>query len=57
MNETINGQQKPQIVRSLLGGLIAGVASAILNNVWLLVYPLTTGNEVPEIINIGSVTA
>ncbi|KRO68088.1 MAG: hypothetical protein ABR88_03195 [Cryomorphaceae bacterium BACL7 MAG-120322-bin74] len=33
------------------------MASAILNNVWLLVYPLTTGNEVPEIINIGSVTA
>tara|TARA_B110000046_G_C12983945_1_gene394706 strand:- start:162 stop:587 length:426 start_codon:yes stop_codon:yes gene_type:complete len=57
MNETKNGQQKPLISRFLLGGLIAGVAAAILNNIWLLVYPLTTGNEVPEIINIGSVTA
>ena len=56
MNETKNGQQKPLISRFLLGGLIAGVAAAILNNIWLLVYPLTTGNEVPEIINIGSVT-
>ena len=57
MNETKNGQQKPLISRFLLGGLIAGVAATILNNIWLLVYPLTTGNEVPEIINIGSVTA
>ena len=56
MKETKNGQQKPLIGRSLLGGLIAGVAASILNNIWLLVYPLITGNEVPEIINIGSVT-
>ncbi|MBT3676626.1 MAG: hypothetical protein HOG39_08305, partial [Candidatus Marinimicrobia bacterium] len=53
-NQTMT--EKPKFTRFLIGGLIAGVISAVLNNLYSVVYTSITGHSVSEIINIGSIT-
>lgn len=47
---------KPGFMGYLIGGVVAGVVTAILNNLWNLLYPAIGGVSVPEVINAGSVT-
>jgi hypothetical protein len=49
-------QTKQSIKIYLIGGLIAGVLSAILNNLYSYLYTAFTGVIIPEVINFGSVT-
>jgi len=56
--ETLNKRmiEKPKFTRFLIGGLIAGIISAVLNNLYSVVYTLIIGHGASEIINIGSIT-
>lgn len=47
---------KPGFMGYLIGGVVAGVITAILNNLWNFIYPAIGGVSVPEVINVGSVT-
>lgn len=47
---------KPGIKTFLTGALIAGIISAILNNLYSVVYSAVTGIRVQEVIHVGSVT-
>jgi len=47
---------KPAFTGYLIGGVVAGIVTAILNNLWNLIYPAIGGVSVPEVINLGSVT-
>ena len=49
-------QSKPGIKVFLIGGLIAGVVAAIINNLYAYVYTAITGVSVPEVIHFGSIT-
>lgn len=49
-------QTKPGIKVYLIGGLIAGILAAIVNNLYSYLYTAFTGVSVPEVINFGSVT-
>jgi ABC-type thiamin/hydroxymethylpyrimidine transport system permease subunit len=49
-------QTKQSIKVYLIGGLVAGVLAAILNNLYSYVYTAFTGISVPGVINFGSVT-
>lgn len=57
MATTINSTaSKPAFTGYLIGGLVAGVITAVLNNLWNFIYPAIGGVSVPEVINLGSVT-
>ena len=47
---------KPAFMGYLIGGAVAGIVAAVLNNVWNLLYPAMGGVSAPEVINLGSVT-
>lgn len=47
---------KPGFMGYLIGGVVAGVITAILNNLWNFLYPAIGGVNVPEVINAGSIT-
>ncbi len=47
---------KPAFTGYLIGGVVAGLAAAVLNNLWNLIYPMIGGVSVPEVINLGSVS-
>ena len=47
---------KPGFMGYLIGGVVAGVITAILNNLWNFLYPVIGGVSVPEVINAGSIT-
>lgn len=47
---------KPGFMGYLTGGVVAGVITAILNNLWNFIYPAIGGVSVPDVINVGSVT-
>lgn len=50
------GISKPGFMGYLIGGVVAGVITAILNNLWNILYPAIGGVSVPDVINVGSVT-
>jgi Family of unknown function (DUF6069) len=52
-NSTVS---KPAFTGYLIGGAVAGVITAVLNNLWNLIYPAIGGVSVPEVINLESVT-
>jgi len=47
---------KPPITRFVLGGLIAGIAAAVVNNIYHMIYSSATGISIPQYVNVGSVT-
>ncbi len=47
---------RPGAARFLLGGLIAGIIAAVLNNVYSIAYTAATGLSAAQFINPGSVT-
>lgn len=57
MPVTTNGSpSKPAFTRYLIGGVVAGVVTAILNNLWNFIYPALGGVSVPEVINLTSIS-
>ena len=57
MATTLNSSaSKPAFMSYLIGGAVAGIVAAILNNLWNLLYPAMGGVSAPEVINLGSVT-
>ncbi|MFN8488305.1 MAG: DUF6069 family protein [Caldilineaceae bacterium] len=57
MNATINATlNKPPFTSYLLGGIAAGVVTAVLNNLWNLIYPAIGGVSAPEVVNLTSIT-
>lgn len=55
MNQETNNNMK--FTRYLLGGFIAGVASAIANNLYNIIFKSLTGIEVSDFINYGTITS
>ena len=55
-NENASTRAKVPITRFLLGGLAAGLISAVLNNLYSLAYTAATDISVPEVIHFGSIS-
>jgi hypothetical protein len=49
-------QTRPGIKIFLTGALIAGIISALLNNLYSVIYTAVTGFSIREVIHVGSVT-
>jgi len=48
--------EKPKFLRFLLGGLIAGLISAALNNIYSVAHAGLTDFSIPDVIHFGSIT-
>jgi hypothetical protein len=52
----INETKRPVFLRIMLGGLIAGIVAAVINNIYFITYTSVTGNIIRGIISLGSIT-
>ena len=47
----------PKIGKFFLGGLLAGILGALVNNIYSFLYTSITGFSIPKIIHLGSITS
>jgi hypothetical protein len=48
----VSAEQKPPLADCMVGGLVASIASIVLNNAYFAIYPSVTGFSRPEIIHV-----